>query len=59
MFTLRLENSKLSRGDRSLLDVDFNFAERTVFDDNRSVIVLIKVPKGIVYLQNSGCVDSV
>jgi hypothetical protein len=55
---LKLEDAALSLGDKSLLDVDFSFAESTVFDDNRSVVVAIKLPKGIAYLQDSGAVDS-
>jgi len=55
---LQLENPSLSRGEKSLLDVDFSFAESRVFDDKRNVVVAVKLPKGVTYLKGSGRVDS-
>jgi hypothetical protein len=58
VLTLRIKNSSLSRGEKSLVDVDFSFAESTVFDDDRSVVIAVKLPQGVSYLRGSGKVDS-
>lgn len=58
VLNLRIEDSSLSRGEKSLIDVDFSFAKSKVFDDKRSVVVAVKLHKGVTYLKGTGRVDS-
>lgn len=58
VLSVQIQNPSLLRGEKSLVNVDFSFAESKVFDDHRSVVIAVKVPKGVAYIRGSARVDS-